>query len=225
MVYGCFFIILSAVSPLLWLGCASYFQPHAETRPVVETGKRLAFLGFKAALSSGRKPDVVRNPVSGSLFNASPVPVEAMDMLNTMVIERLAATGDEIITPEEASGALSSIMAGDSGANLTAIEIYRQAGNTMDADGVLIGYVYRWQEREGTDFAVDRPASAAFDLNLIRTSDGALIWSDRFDRTQKSLAENLLEFATFLKRGGRWLTVESFAAYGLDSLLENYPGL
>jgi hypothetical protein len=217
--------MLAITSPLLWLGCAPYFQSRPETRPVVETGKRLAFLGFKAALPSGHKPDIVWNPVSGSLFNAAPVPVEAMDILDKMLIERLAATGDEIITPEEASGALSSIMAGDSGANLTAIEIYREAGKAMDADVVLIGYVYRWQEREGTDFAVDRPASAAFDLNLIRTSDGALIWRDRFDRTQKSLSENLLELATFLKRGGRWLTVESFAAYGLDSLLENYPGL
>lgn len=192
---------------------------------MVETGKRLAFLGFKAALPPGHPPEVVRNPVSGSLFKAEPVVPEAMDILNRMLVERLAATGDEIIAPEEGSGVLSSVMAGDSGAKLSAIEIYRETGKAMDADSVLVGHVYRWQEREGTDFAVDRPASVAFDLNLIRISDGTLIWRDRFDRTQKSLSENLLDFVGFFKRGGRWQTVESFAAYGLDSLLENYPGL
>ncbi len=210
---------------MLWLGCAPHFQPRAESRPVVETGKRLAFLGFKAALPPGHRPDVVRNPVSGSLFNAEPVADQAMEVLNNMLIERLAATGDEIITPQESSAALSSIMSRDSGAKLSAIEIYHKAGKAMDADGVLVGHVYRWQEREGTDFAVDRPASAAFDLNLIRISDGALIWRGRFARTQESLSENLLDLVGFFKRGGRWLTVESFAAYGLDSLLEKYPGL
>jgi hypothetical protein len=225
IVCGCFFIILSVVSPFLILGCAPQFQPHAESRHVVETGKRLAFLGFKAALPPGHRPDMVRNPMSGSLFNAEPVAPEATDILNKMLIERLAATGDETITPEESSAALSSIRSQDSGAKLSATEIYHEVGKAMDADRVLVGYVYRWQEREGTDFAVDRPASAAFDLNLIRISDGALIWRGKFDRTQKSLSENLLDFVGFFKRGGRWLTVESFAAYGLDSLLENYPGL
>ncbi|HDR16441.1 MAG TPA: hypothetical protein ENN79_13350 [Desulfobacteraceae bacterium] len=142
-----------------------------------------------------------------------------------MLIDRLAAIGDEIITPEESSAVLSSIMARDSRAELTAVEIYRETGRAMDVDGVLVGYLYRWQEREGSNFAVERAASAAFDLNLIRTSDSALIWRGKFDRTQKSLSENLLDFAGFLKRGGRWLKVEDFAASGLDGLLKNYPDL
>jgi hypothetical protein len=207
------------------LGCAAQLQPGTETQPAVETGKRLAFLGFKPALPPGHPPDVVRNPVSGSLYTAEPVPLEATDILNNMLMDRLAAFGDEIITPEESSAALSSIMAMDSGAELTAVEIFCEAGRAMDAEGVLIGYVYRWQEREGTNFAVERAASAAFDLNLIRTSDGALIWRGKFDRTQKSLSENLLDLAGFLRRGGRWLKVEDFTASGLDALLKNYPGL
>lgn len=225
LVSACFFIILSSACVLLWSGCAPHFQPRAEKPAAVETGKRLAFLGFKAALTTGQPPKVTRNPVSGSLYNAEPVSAEAIRALDGMLMERLAATGDEIIPPEEGRGALSSATAGDSGAKLSAAEIYREAGKAMDADEVLVGHVYRWQEREGTDFAVDRPASAAFDLNLIRVSDGALIWHDRFDRTQKSLSENLFDFVGFFKRGGRWLTVESFAAHGLDSLLETYPGL
>jgi len=207
------------------LGCATQFQPRTEIPPAVETGKRLAFLGFKAALPPGHPPDVFRNPVSGSLYTAEPVPLEATEILNTMLIDRLAAIGDEIITPEESSAVLSSIMARDSRAELTAVEIYRETGRAMDVDGVLVGYLYRWQEREGSNFAVERAASAAFDLNLIRTSDSALIWRGKFDRTQKSLSENLLDFAGFLKRGGRWLKVEDFAASGLDGLLKNYPDL
>ncbi len=84
---------------------------------------------------------------------------------------------------------------------------------------MLIGHLYRYREREGTDFAINRPASVAFDLYLIRPDDGAVLWKGRFDKTQKSLSENLLDIDTFLRGQGRWMTAERLAELGLEDVL------
>ena len=175
-VFRGFIVALIAVFPFLLLGCAAVPRPDTDDPTVVPSGKRVAFLGLEEALPPGLSEDVLRDPVSGALFTAGPVPPEAIDLLNTMILERLALLGDDVITPEESSDFLSSEMGKDIQAERSLMEIYMEAGRAMETDGVLVGHVYRWHEREGTGFAVERPASAAFDLNLIRSSDGALVW-------------------------------------------------
>ncbi len=87
----------------------------------------------------------------------------------------------------------------------------------------MIGYVYRWREREGTDYSVNRPASTAFDLYLIRSHDRAVLWKGRFDKTQRSLSENILDMETFIKGKGRWMTVDRLAKLGLSNLMSKFP--
>ena len=81
----------------------------------------------------------------------------------------------------------------------------------------------RWREREGTDYAVNKPASVFMDLHLIRPSNGAIMWKSNFDKTQQSLAENLLDLKTFTASGGKWLTVERLAEIGLRKMIEEMP--
>lgn len=218
-----FLIALLATLPLVWTGCAHEPRPPAERPAVVQNGKKVAFLGFKAAQPVDRTTDVIRDPFSGSLFSYDPVPPEAIDRLNRMIMNHLVLLGDNVIPPEESGDFLSSEMGKDIQAKLTLPELYREVGRAMETDGVLFGHVYRWNEREGTNYAVDRPASAAFDLNLVRSSDGALVWRGKFDRTQRSLSENMFDFFRFFKRGARWLEVEEFAASGLEDMFRNYP--
>jgi hypothetical protein len=51
-----------------------------------------------------------------------------------------------------------------------------------------------------------------------------ILWKSAFDKTQKSLSENLFEFSTFMQSGGRWLQVEKLAMIGLEKLLSEMPG-
>jgi hypothetical protein len=126
-----------------------------------------------------------------------------------------------IVPPGQARGVLSSLMAADDKVGLTPIKILQELGTRFSADAVFAGVLYRWREREGTDFAVNQPASVAFDLHLVRPRDGAVLWRGRFDKTQQSLSDNLLDMNEFIKAGGRWLTAEKLAKGGLKKQLES----
>ena len=61
-----------------------------------------------------------------------------------------------------------------------------------------------------------RDALVAYQVALVRASDRAVLVTDRFDYTQQSLSENLLDLPRFLKAGGRWMTREEILEGALD---------
>jgi len=99
----------------------------------------------------------------------------------------------------------------------------KDVGMTLEADAVLVGEVYRWQDRVGTDYGIEKPASVAFDLSLVRSSDGAILSRINYDKTQKSLMEDLLDLDTYVRSGGRWLTAEELADFGIKRLVSDMP--
>jgi hypothetical protein len=123
----------------------------------------------------------------------------------------------ELISPGQARGVYSSLKLSDVVGS--EIEIIKKIGLAFSAEGVLIGYLYRYREREGTDYAVDRPASVAFDLSLIGPQNGIVFWRGRFDKTQQHLSQNVLDMDTFMRGQGRWMTAERLAEIGLENVL------
>jgi hypothetical protein len=164
----------------------------------------------------------VRSPISGAVFSAEPVSEELASGLSDSLFEMLTKKNNrKWVPPREAASAFSSLAS--SNLTMTDREIYIQIGKTLSAEGVLGGHLYRWREREGTDYAVSRPASVAFDLYLISVGDGAILWKARFDKTQTSLSENLFDIQTFLKAKGRWMTADELATLGLTEVVEAFP--
>ena len=99
-----------------------------------------------------------------------------------------------------------------------------ETGLRLEADAVVVGNIYRFRERVGSDYGAERPASVAFTLAMVRVEDSSVIWSTVFDETQHSLMENLFNIGTFFKRGGKWLTAEQLARYGLQEIVDELPG-
>src|SRR5262249_25351114 len=56
----------------------------------------------------------------------------------------------------------------------------------------------------------------AYQVALVRASDQAILGTDRFDYTQQSLSENLLDLPRFLKARGRWMTREEILEGALE---------
>ena len=153
-----------------------------------------------------------------------PVPEAEVNWLTDRLFELLAQDKDRrLIPPGQARGVTGSIMASDTKIGLHPIEILKEVGKAFEADAVLVGEVYRWQERVGTDYGIEKPASVAFDLSLIRSSDGAILWRSNYDKTQKSLFENLFDLSTYVKSGGRWLSARELAGFGLEHLISEMP--
>jgi hypothetical protein len=97
-------------------------------------------------------------------------------------------------------------------------------GKELDADFVLLGYLFRFEQRIGSPMGVDKPASVGFDLHLVRVRDGKIAWTGKFDETQKPLSDNLLKIGSFFRRGAKWLTAEELASAGIGETLTGLPG-
>ncbi|UCF86240.1 MAG: hypothetical protein JSV50_11610 [Desulfobacteraceae bacterium] len=199
-------------------------KPGIVYTPLQTRINKLVVVGFHSAISMGEQPDVVRCPLSGSIFMAEPVPHNVVQRMTDVLYEKVAAEkGYESISPARATEVFSGIVGSDKGLRVSPIEILQEVGSTFEADGVLAGYIYRWREREGTDYAVNRPASVAFDLHLINPAGGAILWKSKFDKTQQSLSENIFDLKTFFESRGRWMTVEKLAMFGLRKMLAELP--
>ena len=98
-----------------------------------------------------------------------------------------------------------------------------QIGKGLNVDFILVGYLFRFEERIGSSVGAEKPASVAFDLHLYRLRDEKMVWIAKFDETQRPLSENLFKIGSFFKRKARWLTAEELASVGLDEILKRLP--
>ena len=219
--------------PLLILFCSLFsWSCHKDAKPnpypsrLNQELKKVVVMGFQAAMTQGIGPDLIQNPITGTSFLAEPVSPHAVTEMNQMLFDKLLKGKQwTMVSPGQARGVSASIIDGDKGMEITPLQMLRSIGKTFGADAVLTGRIYRWQERVGSDFGVDRPASVSFDLVLVRPSNGDICWRSHFDKTQKSLFADLFDFDTYVKSAGRWLTAEKLADIGLEKLIKEMPGI
>jgi hypothetical protein len=110
--------------------------------------------------------------------------------------------------------------ASDSVGPMTGIARLRTIGETVYADAVIAGRMLRFRERVGGDIGVKSPASVALVLDLVDVRRGDVVWSARFDETQKGLSENILSLGDIRERGIRWLTAEQLAQDGVRKVVQ-----
>jgi hypothetical protein len=99
-----------------------------------------------------------------------------------------------------------------------------QLGETVNVDFILIGFLFRFEERIGSSIGAEKPASVGFDVHLIRMRDKKMLWRGKFDETQRPLSENLLKIGSFFRRKASWLTAEELSSVGMDEILKRFPG-
>ncbi|MCP4682439.1 MAG: hypothetical protein GY864_08910 [Desulfobacterales bacterium] len=215
---------LTLVCLLLNSGCQTGNPPVSDYTNSMPEINKLVVAGFRAAMNQGDEPGIVRNPLSDSSFMAAPVPDHALEKMSATLFDRLLAEKKyDLVSPGHVKGRLARIADSDTNIGMDVTGILKKVGDTFGADAVLLGYVYRWRERQGTDYAVKRPASVAFDLYIVRPSNGEIIWASRFDKTQRPLSENILDWATFAESGGKWMTAEKMAILGLEKMFKEMP--
>lgn len=91
----------------------------------------------------------------------------------------------------------------------------RRLGELVYADAVLTGRVLRYRERIGNEAGAKSPASVAFVVDLVDVRRGDVVWSARFDETQKALSENLFAIGDISQRGIKWLTADQLMLEGV----------
>ncbi len=204
-----------------WAGCASAPAPKpAADASMVKTVLVLPFtdMSLVYGLDQG-----VRSPISGQAFITGPVEADACQFLTEKVTRFLGEQSPFTPVPyEDAQGAIAQVL-NQKHSSMLSMESVCQVGQSLGVDGIVVGHVYRFRDRVGKAYSVDTPASVAFDVHLVRVNEKRILWSGRYDETQKALSDNLLHFPKFIKRGGAWVTAQKLASTGLDKALENFP--
>lgn len=95
----------------------------------------------------------------------------------------------------------------------------RLVGEGAHADAVMMTRVQRYRERVGDEWGAKSPASVAFILDLIDVRRGDIVWSARFDETQKSLSESIFSLGDIGQRGVRWLSADQLAQEGVKKAI------
>jgi hypothetical protein len=186
--------------------------------------KRIAVVPFQSIRQEDADIKTVRCPVCGLVFRTESYAKGSETVVEGIFLDRLK---DEkalaIIPPDRVGGVYEGVTGALFKADL--LDVLKKVGGELEADGIILGYVYRFRERKGFSLSVEKPASVAFEIHLIRVSDGAIVWKGIFDKTQTSLMENLLQIASFIKEGGKWVTAKELAAEGMDEVLKDFPGV
>ena len=169
------------------------------------------------------KNEVYRCGFCGSVYETAAVEPGADTLLTEKVIRLLSTENAVGMISNDAVEETRMLLVQDPATTLTDRELVSRIGEALGADAVLTGGIYRWVDRVGSDYAADTPASVGFDIDLVESKTGRLIWHARVDETQQFLIDNLLKIGTFLERGGRWITAEEMAAAELEEVLERSP--
>ena len=103
--------------------------------------------------------------------------------------------------------------------SLSEAERLRRLGELVYADAVLTAQIHRYRERIGNEVGAKSPASVAFVVDLIDVRRGDIVWSGRFDETQRPLSENIFAIGDISERGIRWLSAEQLMLEGVKKAI------
>lgn len=147
------------------------------------------------------------------------LPPEAAGSITAQIYARANVLGGWEVVPQDDVEAALQRMPPTTPADMDqdALEL----GRKVSADGVIYGSVHRYRERIGFDFAAQKPAAVAFVLKFVDENSKQVVWTARFAREQKSLAENILDLPNFLEHGGRWVRARDIATEGVEGALTN----
>ncbi len=167
--------------------------------------------------------DTYRCPFTGRMQLIDVVAASADDLMTEHLL--ISIEHRERYRPmlaDRASGLIAERLAGQDRLS-TEMDYLVAAGRDYGADIILAGYLYRFKERIGSNYAAEAPASVAFSLILIDVNNGHLLWARHFNKTQKALSDNLFDLSDFIKRKGRWVTASQMALAGLEEMVSALP--
>jgi len=201
-------VMILACSLVLLAGCGS--PPSSVKQNVQPPVSPLTCIGVLPAVpgidSDGKTtPEKQKNLQQGA---------KVMNMLLSQELggqDKITFVSDDHISGLQMSG----------GENL--IDIARLVGKSINCNAILETKVWRYTERIGTKWSVEKPAAVAFDFRLIGTDSGNVLWSAKFDEEQIPVMENLYNWSKAKTRGFTWITADELMLEGVREKMSNSP--
>jgi hypothetical protein len=208
---------------LLCLTACAHMGEVGDTPKLTFKGRKILVMPMRDMAQIYGENKSVISPLTGKYFTTGMVMEGSEKLLTDELVTFIKDRPDYLYFPiSQGEGEAASLMTNNHG-GLWDKQFFAEMGRSLKADAVLTGCIYRFQERVGTRHSVDIPASVEFDLHLIDSVNGSIVWSGFYNETQQSLSENFLNIKTFIKRKGRWITAEEMAVSGLLDVLRTFP--
>jgi hypothetical protein len=206
VVYGCVVLLLSSCSSQSGGGGSEEdLQAQAPVEP-------LSCIAVLPAGTLADKDETMDYPEAQSLEKGAVFATEVIsrELRGNPKVRILSASQVAALAPDISGGIAGTIA---------------ELGQKLDCDGVLQTTVRRFQQREGTEYAVDSPAAVDLSLVLRHSGDGNILWSAEIREQQQSLLSNIFSFGKARKRGFKWVTVEQLMEQGIKERLDDCPYL
>ncbi len=200
---------------IILTGCGLFGSSSRGTAPLPKLNRIAVLPMDRASAKVSERPTC---NLSDSVIDTRNVPPEPAQALTQQIFDKYRNDPRFLIVPQgKCMGFLNNFLARN--VSQSQVSLIHSFGKQLGVDAVLYGKLYKYRERIGNNYSVQRPASVGFDLNLIRTRDGAVLWRYNFDKTQQALTENLFDFGFYRSEGMRWLTADELARYGMGKAL------
>lgn len=185
---------------------------------------KIGIVPFQRVVSEDPSHSFVKCPVCDNILRTCELQNGAEGMIEELFTDELRSRGKYIILSSDKTRGIYKRIASSS-FKVPSQEVMQEVGRELGVDGIIAGYVSCCRERKGYPYSVEKPASVTFSVHLIRVEDGSLLWKGIFDKTQSSLMEDLLNIASFIREGGKWVTVKKLSEEGVEDLVKTFPGL
>ncbi len=188
--------------------------------PTVRDPGVIALVPFFVSRPDTPGQQLVRCPRCEGYMTVGEIAPEGPEVITSLFRRALSRDGYTLIAPEMVDESLPALVNLEGNPEVLA----KTLASPVKADTVLMGWIFRYQERIGSDWGARQPASVAFVVFLFDGQDGNMVWRAKFDETQRPLSENILGLPAFLRRGGRWVDAKRLASDGVSVVLIKFPG-
>lgn len=185
---------------------------------------QIAVVPFQAILPVDHSSSTVQCPVCGNVHSSGSIAKGAEKIVEDIFVDQLSRLKNVEVVQQERASAVYRRIAADS-LKKTVLQVVQKTGQELRVDYIVVGFVYRYKERIGYNYSAERPASVTYEIHLISVKDGKSIWRGAYDKTQKSLMEDVFQASSFLKGGARWVTARQLTKLGIDEIMATFPEL
>ena len=222
-----FWEIFSCITGLflvIFLTLSITAQAAEKNAEAVKSPMRIAIISFQPLIPEEGQGNTVICPLCGIGSSSGKILEGSEKIVEEVFVDKLHELKEvELIPLDKVQGVYKRIASESLKEPL--LNILKKVGHELGTDVLAVGYVYRYTEREGYNYSVKHPASVAFEIHLIKTIDGSIIWRGFLDKTQKSLMEDVFQMSSFFKGGGKWMTARQLTEQGMNKIFETFPGL